>query len=552
MIGDLPPERLALFALLLPFVGAAVIPLFRKQPNIREAVTLITAGVLCLAVWGLLDPVLAGRQPEASIIEVLPGIALALRVEPLGLLFALVASSLWIVNSIYSIGYMRANNEPRQAGFYVCFAIALGSTIGIAFASNLFTLFLFYEALTISTYPLVAHKQDAEATRAGRVYLLVLLGSSLLLFLPAIVATWVLAGTVDFAPGGILAGKAGDAVITRAACALRLRYRQGRRHADPSLAAGGHGGADAGQRAAARRRRGQGRRLHHPQGRRPHLRRRLAGPAGVSTWLTVVAGATILIASIIALKQDNLKRRLAYSTISQLSYVVLGVAILAPVSLAGAAIHIAAHAFAKITLFFAAGSIYTAAHLTEVRQLDGIGHRMPWTMGAFAIGALGMIGVPPTAGFLGKWFIAGAMQTANWLALGVIVASTVLNAAYFLPIVYRAFFRARPRPPGTACHERRGALADRAGAGHDGGRHDRAVLLPRHSLYPGTADDWTVMPWTTIGLCARRPSGGCGSPSLSCCWRPCSPTLSSSIIPISASTAHSASAPGSASPAASC
>ena len=129
------------------------------------------------------------------------------------MLFALVASSLWIVNSIYSIGYMRANDEPRQTAFYVCFAVALGSTIGIAFAKNLFTLFLFYEALTLSTYPLVTHKRNEEAVRAGRIYLLLLLGTSLLLFLPAIIATWVLAGTLDFTPGGILAGKAGAPVI---------------------------------------------------------------------------------------------------------------------------------------------------------------------------------------------------------------------------------------------------------------------------------------------------------------------------------------------------
>jgi multicomponent Na+:H+ antiporter subunit D len=163
---------------------------------------------------------------------------------------------------------------------------------------------------------------------------------------------------------------------------------------------------------------------------------------GQSAWLTAVAGTTILAASIVALKQNNLKRLLAYSTVSQLSYVVLGVAILAPISVAGAAMHLAAHAISKITLFFAAGSVYTAAHLTEVSELDGIGRRMPWTMGAFTIGALAMIGLPPTAGFLGKWFIlAGAIQTANWIAVAVIVLSTLLNAGYFLPIVFRAFFR---------------------------------------------------------------------------------------------------------------
>jgi multicomponent Na+:H+ antiporter subunit D len=176
---------------------------------------------------------------------------------------------------------------------------------------------------------------------------------------------------------------------------------------------------------------------------------------GQSQWLTVVAGITIIAASLIALTQDNLKRRLAYSTVSQLSYVVLGVAILTPLSVLGAAMHIAAHAVSKITLFFAAGSLHTAAHLTEVSQLDGIGRRMPWTMGAFAVGVISMIGLPPTAGFLGKWFIlSGAIKSANWLAVGVIAVSTVLNAGYFLPIVYRAFFRApADNPHGHGCYE---------------------------------------------------------------------------------------------------
>jgi multicomponent Na+:H+ antiporter subunit D len=359
------------------------------------------------------------------------------------MLFALLASSLWIVNSIYSIGYMRANNEPRQTGFYVCFAVALGSTIGIAFAKNLFTLFLFYEALTISTYPLVTHKGDAEAIRAGRVYLLLLLGTSLVLFLPAIVATWVLAGTLDFTPGGILAGKA-SAPIIGAMLALYV-FGIGKAAVMPL-----HFWLPAAMVA--------------PTPVSALLHAVAVVKAGVfailkvavmifgidvlsglgqSAWLTAVAGTTILAASIVALRQDNLKRLLAYSTVSQLSYVVLGVAVLAPISAVGAALHLAAHALGKITLFFAAGSIYTASHLTEVSQLDGIGRRMPWTMGAFAVGALAMIGVPPTAGFLGKWFIlAGAMQTANWVAVAVIILSTLLNAAYFLPIVFRAFFRA--------------------------------------------------------------------------------------------------------------
>ncbi len=441
MMAAFSPERLVLLAVLAPFLGALVIPFFRKLPNLRETVTLATAAALCLAVLRLLGPVLDGARPEAQIIEVAPGLVLAFKVEPLGMLFALVASSLWIVNSVYSIGYMRANNEPRQTIFYVCFAVALGSTIGLAFAKNLFTLFLFYEALTISTYPLVTHKAEQEAIRAGRLYLLLLLGTSLILFLPAIVATWALAGTLDFTPGGILAGKAGAPVIgvllalyvfgIGKAAVMPLHFWLPAAMVAPTP-------VSALLHAVAVVKAGVFTILKVAV---LIFGVETLSALGQSAWLTVVAGTTIVAASIVALRQDNLKRRLAYSTVSQLSYVVLGVAILTPISVVGAAMHLAAHAFGKITLFFAAGAIHTAAHLTEVSQLDGIGRRMPWTMGAFAIGALGMIGVPPTAGFLGKWLIlTGAMQAANWLAVAVIAVSTLLNAAYFLPIVFRAFF----------------------------------------------------------------------------------------------------------------
>lgn len=433
---------LVLLAFAIPFLTALAIPLFHRVPNVREAVTLVGAVALFATVMAILPLVLAGERPGAGALEVVPGLEIAFLVEPLGMIFACVASTLWIVNSIYSIGYMRGNNEPRQTSFYVCFAVALGATIGIAFAGNLFTLFLFYELLTLSTYPLVTHKGNEAAMKAGRIYLLLLIGTSMVLLLPAIIWTAALAGTLDFTPGGILAGKASPALI--GVLLFLFVYGIGKAAVMPV-----HFWLPAAMVAPT------------PVSALLHAVAvvkagvftvtkvvvyifgvDVLADSGTSGWMLWVASFTVIVASIVALRQDNLKKRLAFSTISQLSYVVLAAAILAPISLVGAAVHIAAHAVSKITLFFAAGSIYTAGHVTEISQMNGIGRRMPWTMGAFAIGALSMIGVPPTAGFLGKWFmLSGALETGKWLAVGVIILSTALNAAYFLPIVYSAFFR---------------------------------------------------------------------------------------------------------------
>jgi multicomponent Na+:H+ antiporter subunit D len=437
------PEALALAAPAIPLAGAALIGALDRAPNVREGVTLASAGLLFASVAALTPHVLAGARPAVELLEMFPGLPLVLRVEPLGMLFALVASALWIVNSLYSIGYMRGNREEHQTRFYVCFAGALAATMGIAFAGNLITLFLAYEALTLVTYPLVTHHGDEEAKRGGRLYLGYLLATSIVFLLVAIIITWHVTGTTEFVPGGILGGRLGNAAtgavlalyvfgIGKAALMPFHRWLPAAMVAPTPVSALLHAVAvvKAGVFAVVKV-------IVYVFG--VHS---IAGLASVD-WLPTVSGFTIVAASIVALRADNLKRRLAYSTVSQLSYVVLAAALLTPLSVIGAALHIAAHAFGKITLFFAAGAIYTAAHKTEVSQLDGIGRRMPWTMSAFAVGALSMIGLPPTAGFVSKWFIlSGAMSAEHWVAVAVIVASTLLNAGYFLPIVWRAFFRA--------------------------------------------------------------------------------------------------------------
>ncbi|MDP2618660.1 MAG: proton-conducting transporter membrane subunit, partial [Hyphomicrobiales bacterium] len=316
-------ETLLILSLIVPFAAAALIPVFHRAPNARETVTLSASAILFLVVLALLWRVLAGERPATGGLEVATGLDLGLSIEPLGMLFATVASGLWILNSIYSIGYMRGNDEPRQTSYYVCFAVALGSTIVIAFAANLFTLFIGYEALTLSTYPLVTHKKTEEAKRAGRVYLIMLLGTSMLLLLPAIVWTWYLAGSVAFTPGGILAGTASPATIGvllalyvfgigKAAVMPMHFWLPAAMIAPTPVSALLHAVAvvKAGVFTVLK------------------VTVYIFGidfltETGAATWLTYVAAFTVVMASLIALTKDNLKARLAYSTVSQLGYVVL-------------------------------------------------------------------------------------------------------------------------------------------------------------------------------------------------------------------------------------
>jgi multicomponent Na+:H+ antiporter subunit D len=438
------PENTIALILCLPLaIALGIIVAGRFSDNLREAVTLLGASALAGLVWSLLPELMAGQRPALEIGEVLPGLSVAFRVEPLGMLFAALASGLWIVNSVYSIGYMRANKEKHQTRFYVCFALALWAAMGVAFSANLFTLFLFYELLTLSTYPLVSHKGDPATVRSARTYLGILLGTSIGLFLPAIIWTYHLAGTGDFTVGGILEGHIAGADVGlllglfvfgvgKAALMPVHRWLPAAMVAPTPVSALLHAVAvvKAGVFAITKI-------IVYIFG----IDFLFATPS--SGWLVYAAAFTIIAASLIALRQQNIKRLLAYSTIAQLSYVVMAAAVLKPLAEVGAAVHMMAHAFGKITLFFAAGAIYAVAKKTEVNQLSGIGRRMPWTMAAFTIGALSMIGVPPTAGFVSKWYIlAGAFQADNLLVVFTIIASTVLNAAYFLPIIFMAWFAA--------------------------------------------------------------------------------------------------------------
>ena len=435
-------DQVALIGVVVvPLLGALAVMLAGSRPNLREAMSLGAGVVLLALVVRLLPRVLSGDWPATVLAEPIPGLSLAFSAEPLGVLFGLIASFLWIVTTVYSIGYMRGHGEAHQTRFYAFFAVAMGCTMGVAFADNLFTLFVFYELLTLSTYPLVTHAGTREARQGGRIYLGILMATSMGFLLLAVVWTWQLTGNLRFTSGGILAGAASPLVIGvlfalyvfgigKAALMPFHRWLPAAMVAPTPVSALLHAVAvvKAGVFAILK------------------ITVYIFGldllrDTGVTDWLLWVAAFTILVASVIALRQDNLKARLAYSTISQLSYIVMGALLVNSTALAGSTLHLATHAFGKITLFFCAGAILVASHKTKVSELDGLGRQMPWTMGAFFLASLSIVGLPPMGGMWSKWYLAlGAIDAGYAVLVGVLMVSTLLNIAYLIPVPIRAFF----------------------------------------------------------------------------------------------------------------
>ncbi len=446
------PDFRLILAVLAPLAGAGLIIATGRRPNLREACSFVAAAVLLGAVATMVPAVWSGRVLHATLFQLLPGLSFALRADALSMIFALTASFLWVVTVFYSAGYMRSLEEHAQTRFGACFALALFGAIGCAFADNLLTLYLFYEIVSVTTYPLVAHHQDEEGYEGGRRYLTYLTTAAKALILPAMVVIFVLSGTLDFATNahvGILpAGVHNGVIVALYVCCLLGFAKNGLMP------------------------------LHH------WLPGAMVAPTPVSALLHAVAvvkvgvfstvrvmlyvfgvdlmdrvhlglptawfvSITILVGSVVALSKDNLKLRLAYSTVSQLSYVIMGVALLAPTAVAGGLFHIAAHAFGKITLFFCAGAIFVATGKKEISEMSGLGRAMPFTFGAFGLAALSMIGVPPVGGFISKlYLLVGALDAGSIGLVAVLVVSSLLNAAYFVPVVYQAFFG--PPPAGDA------------------------------------------------------------------------------------------------------
>src|SRR5215470_1775695 len=433
-----------LLAVLAPLIGAGLVMATGKRPNVRETCSFVAAATLFVIVASMVPSVLHGKRLHYTLFELLPGLSISLRADPLSMVFALSASFLWVVTVFYSAGYMRGLEEHAQTRFNTCFALALFGAMGCAFSDNLLTLYLFYEIVSVCTYPLVAHHQDEESYEGGKKYITYLTATAKGLILPAMVIIYVLSGTLDFANNihtGIIPPTVHHGLIAAlyACCVL--------------------GFAKNGVMP-----------LHN------WLPSAMVAPTPVSALLHAVAvvkvgvfstvrvmlyvfgvdlmhalnlglptayfvSFTIVVGSIIALSKDNLKARLAYSTVSQLSYIILGVALLTDAGIEGGLVHIANHAFSKITLFFCAGAIYVATHKKNISEMSGLGRVMPFTFGAFALASLSMIGAPPVGGFVSKWYLLnGAFDAGSVAIIIVLLASTLLNAAYFAPVVYHGFF----------------------------------------------------------------------------------------------------------------
>ncbi|WP_129115169.1 cation:proton antiporter [Halegenticoccus tardaugens] len=430
-----------LAAVLVPALAVVGIVASHRRPNVREGWTILAAVATFALVASMIPAALAGDAYVSDLGQFVPGVEFALRADALGMLFGLLASFLWVITSFYSIGYMRGLHEHAQTRYFASFAASVATAIGVAFASNLLVLFVFYELLTVATYPLVTHDETAEARAAGRKYLAYTFSGGVAVLAGTVLVYW-LTGTVTFTPGGI-EGLASDPTAARAGFALLAggfgvkaalmpvhswlpdamvapTPVSGLLHAVAVVKSGVFGIA--------------------------RVVLDVYGPVtvadlGVGLPLAAVAAFTLVTASVIALRQDNLKRRLAYSTVSQLSYIVLGLAVLAPDALVGGLLHIPAHAFMKLTLFFCAGIIHVETHTDDISDMAGIGKRMPLTMAAFAVAAAGMAGIPLVAGFVSKFYLLiGTVEAGQLVFTAALLLSGVLNIAYFWPIVYQAFF----------------------------------------------------------------------------------------------------------------
>ena len=428
-------------ALLPPLIAPLLIYIFKSNQNIRDSIGVIGSLISFYATINITTELMNGSRPELFLFNIFNDLSLSFKVTPLGSVFGLLCSGLWILAAIYSIGYMRGNNEKNQTRFYIFYSLSIFGALCVAWSSNLLVLFIFYEFLTFATYPLVVHKETEDSIKASRLYLGILVGSSLMLFLPAIIWVWYSVGTLNFTDGGILQNSFNPSNapillflfvfgIGKAALMPLHWWLPAAMVAPTPVSALLHAVAvvKAGVFSILM------------------VICYIFGPefmnsSGSGTFLIWASTITLFLSSVIAITKNDIKARLAYSTVSQLSYIILGGAIATNYSLIASVSNIMMHGVGKITLFFCAGAIYVSTKITKISDLNGLGHKMPLTFFAFSIGALSIIGIPPFGGSWSKFYLLlGAAQSELTIIIIILAISTLLNTYYLLDPVFRAFF----------------------------------------------------------------------------------------------------------------
>ena len=440
-------------ALLPPLIAPLLIYIFKNNQNIRDSIGLIGSLISFYATINITNELMNGLSPELFLFNIFNDLSLSFKVTPLGAVFGLLCSGLWILAAIYSIGYMRGNNEKNQTRFYIFYSLSIFGALCVAWSSNLLVLFIFYEFLTFATYPLVVHKETEDSIKASRLYLGILVGSSLMLFLPAIIWVWYSVGTLNFTDGGILQNSFNPSNapillflfvfgIGKAALMPLHWWLPAAMVAPTPVSALLHAVAvvKAGVFSILM------------------VICYIFGPefmnsSGSGAFLIWASTITLFLSSVIAITKNDIKARLAYSTVSQLSYIILGGAIATNYSLIASVSNIMMHGVGKITLFFCAGAIYVSTKITKISDLNGLGHKMPLTFFAFSIGALSIIGIPPFGGSWSKFYLLlGAAQSELTIIIIILAISTLLNTYYLLDPVFRAFFMDKNESIKTTSH----------------------------------------------------------------------------------------------------
>lgn len=432
---------LLIIALFVPIMGGLFVPLLRKQSFVLQALVPVGVSATCVGVLSfLVPPALAGKFLVTPGLVFSPHMTFLLRADALGIFFALFSSIIWLLAAIYSREYLK--DGKHQTRYFSVFSCCLGFTLGIALAGNLFTLFVFYELLTVASYPLIAHEETIAAKQAAKKYIIyTLMGDAFVLF--TILLAYYLGGNLELHQRGVLPlGVAPGAVEMLFICGIlgfgvksALMPLHGwvpdAHPAAPAPASATLSGVLVNVGAY-----GIIRLIYDIIG--VELMRK----GNLTPILTVPAMVTILFASIQAFNQDNLKRRLAYSTVAQLSYILLGASLVSPGAIQGSLVHLAHHGVMKATLFLAAGAIIKYSGKDKISQLQGVSQKLPVVMGVFALAALSLIGVPPMCGFVSKWLLCtGALEVSSTVSVVILLIGSLLSALYLLPILFTAFFQ---------------------------------------------------------------------------------------------------------------